>query len=54
VRDSWNATVSQSGAAVTATNVAYNAAVPAGGSTTWGLVVNGDNQALSNLTCTPR
>src|SRR5262245_60108317 len=32
----WNATVTQSGSAVTATNVSYNAAIATGGSTTFG------------------
>jgi chitodextrinase len=33
----WNATVSQSGSAVTATNLSYNGAIAAGGSTTFGV-----------------
>ncbi|ANZ40233.1 beta-mannosidase [Lentzea guizhouensis] len=36
VTQMWNATPSQSGAAVTASNVAYNAAIPAGGSVSFG------------------
>ena len=40
-RHAWNATVSQSGAQVTATNESYNGVLAAGGSTTWGLVVTG-------------
>ena len=51
ITSSWNAAVSQSGAEVTARNESYNAGIPAGGSTTWGLVVTGGNQALSALTC---
>ncbi|HEY2671247.1 MAG TPA: cellulose binding domain-containing protein [Rugosimonospora sp.] len=37
VTSAWNATLAQSGAAVTATNVAYNAAIPLGGSTSFGM-----------------
>jgi len=51
VASAWNGAVSQSGTQVTAHNESYNAAIPAGGSTTWGLVVTGANQALSALTC---
>jgi endo-1,4-beta-xylanase len=32
----WNATVTQSGTAVTATNLSYNAAIAPGGNTSWG------------------
>jgi Cellulose binding domain len=52
ITSSWNAAVSQSGARVTAGNESYNAQVPAGGSTTWGLVVTGANPVLSGLSCT--
>ncbi|MFB9186763.1 cellulose binding domain-containing protein [Dactylosporangium sucinum] len=41
IASAWNAVVSQSGQQVTATNQPYNGAVPAGGSTSWGMVVNG-------------
>ena len=51
VTSSWNATVSQSGQQVTASSESYNGAIPAGGSTTWGMVVTGSNPALSGLTC---
>jgi hypothetical protein len=37
VTSAWNATVGQSGSSVTATNVAWNGSVPAGGSTQFGL-----------------
>jgi hypothetical protein len=37
VTSAWNATVNQSGSSVTATNVAWNGSVPAGGSTQFGL-----------------
>lgn len=36
VSGAWNATTSQSGADVTATNVAHNAAIPAGGTVGFG------------------
>jgi Cellulose binding domain len=51
VTSSWNATVSQSGQQVTASSESYNGAVPAGGSTSWGMVVTGSNPVLSRLTC---
>ncbi|MFC4110122.1 cellulose-binding domain-containing protein [Micromonospora zhanjiangensis] len=37
VTNGWNATVSQSGAVVTARNVSYNGSIPAGGSTEFGV-----------------
>ena len=49
--NSWNATVTQSGAQVTAANASYDGSIPAGGSTTWGMTVNGANQALTNVGC---
>ena len=51
VTSSWNAAVSQSGQQVTASSESYNGAIPAGGSTTWGMVVTGSNPVLSGLTC---
>jgi len=54
VVNSWNATVSGSGTQVTATNASYNGAIPAGGSTAFGMVLNGTPQAPANLTCTLR
>ncbi len=51
ITSAWNAAVSQSGTQVTAGNESYNAGIPAGASTTWGLVVTGGSQALSALTC---
>jgi cellulose 1,4-beta-cellobiosidase len=36
ITNAWNGTVTQSGAAVTATNASYNGAIPAGGSTSFG------------------
>ncbi|HZP51281.1 cellulose binding domain-containing protein [Actinocrinis sp.] len=40
VTSSWNATISPSSGAVTATNVSYNAAIPPGGSTSFGFQAN--------------
>jgi hypothetical protein len=53
IASSWNATVTQSGRQVTAVNASYDGSVPAGGSASFGMVVNGSNQALSSLTCSP-
>ncbi|MFC4145716.1 cellulose binding domain-containing protein [Micromonospora mangrovi] len=50
----WNATASQAGQQVTATNASWNGSLPAGGSTSWGLTVTGDNQPPTGLTCTAR
>ncbi|KAB8139699.1 family 43 glycosylhydrolase [Chloroflexia bacterium SDU3-3] len=36
VTSAWNATVAQTGASVTASNMSYNASIPAGGSTSFG------------------
>jgi len=51
VGQAWNATVTQSGAAVTATNVSYNGSLSPGGSTTFGMIVNGTNQPLATPSC---
>ncbi|GII76363.1 hypothetical protein Sru01_13450 [Sphaerisporangium rufum] len=40
IADMWSGAYTQSGAAVTATNVSYNAGIPAGGSTAFGFNVN--------------
>ncbi|MFC4592562.1 non-reducing end alpha-L-arabinofuranosidase family hydrolase, partial [Sphaerisporangium corydalis] len=55
----WNATHTQSGSSVTATNVGYNAAIPSGGSTAFGFngSWNGSNPAptsfsLNGVACT--
>ncbi|WP_174530674.1 cellulose binding domain-containing protein, partial [Micromonospora maritima] len=37
ITNGWNATVSQSGATVTARNLSYNGSIPAGGSTEFGV-----------------
>ncbi|MBV9450932.1 MAG: cellulose binding domain-containing protein [Streptosporangiaceae bacterium] len=52
IASSWNATLKQTGSQVSATNAGYNGAVAAGSSTTFGVVVNGSNSALSALSCT--
>ena len=52
ISQAWNATTTQSGEKVTAASASYNGAIPAGGSTTWGMTVNGSNPALSALSCT--
>ncbi len=36
ITNAWNATVTQSGAAVTATNASYNGTIPSGGNTSLG------------------
>jgi hypothetical protein len=53
ITSSWNAAITTSGAKVTASNASYDGSLSTGGSTTWGIVVTGSNQALSSLTCTP-
>ncbi|SBT49348.1 cellulose binding domain-containing protein [Micromonospora auratinigra] len=59
VAEAWNATVSQSGAAVTARNVSYNGAIATNGSTSFGFngTWNGSNPAptgfaLNGVACT--
>ena len=54
IASSWSATVSQSGRQVTATNANYNGSLSPGATTTWGLVVTGDNQPPTVLTCAAR
>jgi hypothetical protein len=51
ISNSWNATVKQAGAQVSAVNAGYNGSISAGGSTTFGMVVNGSNSSLAALTC---
>jgi Cellulose binding domain len=53
-REPWDVTVSQSGTQASASSVSYDAAIPAHGSTSWGMVVNGNNQTLNNRACTLR
>ncbi len=52
IASSWNAVATQTGAQVTAVNAAWDGAIQAGASTTWGLVVNGANQAPASVNCT--
>ncbi len=52
ISNSWNATVTQTGAQVSAGNASYNGSIAAGSSTTFGMTVNGSNSSLSALTCT--
>ncbi|WP_200824324.1 cellulose binding domain-containing protein [Nonomuraea solani] len=59
VTNAWNASVTQSGAAVTATNASYNATIPAGGSQSFGFqgTWTGNNAnptgfALNGAACT--
>ena len=50
----WSATETQSGAAVTIGNLSYDGAIPAGGSTTFGLLGTGAAPAtLPSLECSP-
>jgi hypothetical protein len=51
VSQAWNATVTQSGAAVTATNVSYNGTLAAGASTQFGFLGAGAS-SVPALTCT--
>jgi len=53
ISQSWNATVTQSGATVTARNVSWNGALAAGGSASFGFIAswNGTNPAPA-VTCT--
>ncbi|HEY3478940.1 MAG TPA: cellulose binding domain-containing protein, partial [Streptomyces sp.] len=48
----WNATVTQNGAAATATNLSYNAAIAAGGSVSFGFNANwsGSNPKPTDFT----
>jgi endo-1,4-beta-xylanase len=47
VTNAWNATISPSSGSVTATNVSYNAAIPAGGSTSFGFQANHTGNAAA-------
>jgi hypothetical protein len=49
----WNAALTQTGTQVTASNESYNGTLSPGGSTTFGMTVDGANSALSALTCAP-
>ncbi|MFV2009128.1 MULTISPECIES: ThuA domain-containing protein [unclassified Micromonospora] len=53
VSQSWSATVTSSGANVTARNVSYNGSLGAGASTTFGFIGSGNNGTnVSSLSCT--
>jgi hypothetical protein len=54
ITNMWNASYTQSGQTVTASNAAYNGALAAGASTTFGFTANytGSNAAPPSLTCT--
>ncbi len=51
ISQSWNATVTQAGQQVSASNAGYNGAIPAGGSATFGMLVNGSSSTVSTPTC---
>ncbi|MFC7614299.1 cellulose binding domain-containing protein [Actinokineospora soli] len=51
INSSWNATLTTSGSTLTARNAAYNGAVAAGASTTFGFVASG-TAGTPTLTCT--
>ena len=59
ITNAWNSVTTQSGQAVTATNASWNAAIPAGGSTSFGFQASysGSNAVpasftLNGATCT--
>ncbi|MEV4327816.1 cellulose binding domain-containing protein [Microbispora rosea] len=52
ISSSWNATVTQSGAAVTARNVSYNGGLAAGASTSFGFTGNGAGDVPAPISCT--
>jgi mannan endo-1,4-beta-mannosidase len=52
--NSWNASVSQSGKRVSATNQNYNGSLAPGSSTSWGSIVSGRDEPVSSLSCEPR
>jgi hypothetical protein len=54
IASSWNAVLTQTGQQVVAANAGYNGSIPANGSTSFGMVVNGANQPLTGITCTTR
>src|SRR6185437_470510 len=47
VTNAWNATISPSSGAITATNVSYNAAIPPGGNTSFGFQANHTGNAAA-------
>jgi alpha-L-fucosidase 2 len=54
ISQTWSGTHTQSGANVTVTNAAYNGALGAGASTSFGFIasVTGTNNPPSTITCT--
>jgi cellulase/cellobiase CelA1 len=55
ITNAWNATVTQSGTEVTASNAGHNATLSAGGSTTFGFQASGSSAgAPSNVTLNGR
>jgi len=54
IASSWNAVLTQTGQQVVAANAGYNGSIPANGSTSFGMVVNGANQPLTGISCTTR
>jgi hypothetical protein len=53
VTQAWNTTLTQSGAAVTATSLSYNGQLAAGASTSFGFSGSGTAPASLSMTCTP-
>lgn len=51
IANAWNVTASQSGPAVSAKSVSYNSSLSPGGSTTFGMTVNGTYQPLTGIGC---
>jgi hypothetical protein len=52
VSNAWNAQVTQSGQQVTARNVGYNGTLSGGGSTSFGMIISGQNQPIPAISCT--
>jgi len=52
VNQAWNATVTQTGATVTAGNVSWNGNLPAGGSASFGFLASGDGDTAVSAACT--
>jgi mannan endo-1,4-beta-mannosidase len=53
VTQSWNTSLTQNGATVTARNVSYNGSLPAGGSTSFGFLASWNTtNAVPALACT--
>ncbi|GAA4708071.1 cellulose binding domain-containing protein [Phytohabitans rumicis] len=50
----WSAVATQTGQQVTATNQTWNGTISAGGTTSFGMIVNGPNQPATNVSCTSR